>query len=149
MSFIYLATPYSKYKDGLEAANAMASRHAADFLRLKFPVFCPIAHSHSIAVHGGLTAKDHSIWMPLDFAFCEAAFALVVATEDGWEQSYGVGMEIKFFKEMNKPIYFWSPADKLVTHYQLIADLERDWECHKQKVMFEKQKQSWARQTMD
>lgn len=127
MSFIYLATPYSKYKDGLEAANAMASRHAAEFIKMKFPVFCPIAHSHSISVHGGLTAKDHGIWMPLDYAFCDAAFALVVALEEGWETSYGVQKEIQFFERAKKPIYYWAPTLALEKSRSLVESLERDW----------------------
>lgn len=127
MSFIYLATPYSKYAGGLEAANAMASRIAADFIREKFPVFCPIAHSHSISIHGELTAKDHGIWMPLDFAFCEAAFALVVVLEAGWKESYGVQKEIEYFGELGKPIYYYDPAIPVVKDRTLLGELAMDW----------------------
>lgn len=126
MSFIYLATPYSKYAGGIEEANKMASRYAAEFLKLKFPVFCPIAHSHSISVHGGMSAKDHGVWMPLDFAFCEAAFALVVALEPGWKESYGVQKEIVFFKELNKPAYYWQPPS-LKPEDTLVQELAMDW----------------------
>lgn len=132
MSFIYLATPYSKYPKGIEAANEMASRYAARFIELGFPVFCPIAHSHSIATHGGLTAKDHGIWMPLDLAFMESAFALVVALEDGWKESVGVQKEIDYFYVHKKPIYYWTPPT-VSERRDLLCNLNRDWECHQRK----------------
>lgn len=128
MSFLYLASPYSKYHLGLEEANKMASKYAGEFIKLKFPVFCPIAHSHSISVHGDVSAKDHSVWMPLDFAFCDTAFALVVTMEPGWKESYGVQEEIKFFQKRGKPIYYWEPPE--ITN-ELISELQRDWACDK------------------
>lgn len=127
MSFIYLATPYSKYKAGLDEAFKMASRHAGQFIGLKFPVFCPIAHSHPISLYGGLAAKDHGIWMPLDFAFCDAAFALVVVTEDGWEESYGVQKEIEFFTELKKPIHYYNPIIPLHFDEELTSLLAAEW----------------------
>lgn len=130
MSFIYLATPYTKYEQGIEAAFQMACRHAGEFLRLKFPVFCPIAHSHPISEYGGMSAKDHGIWMPLDFAFLDSSFALVVALEPGWQESYGVQEEIKYFKKLNKPTYYWQPP-LLEADQTLIQELAMDWENFK------------------
>lgn len=126
MSFIYLATPYSKFKGGIEEANRLASLYAGEFIKEGLPVFCPIAHSHSISVHGNLSAKDHGVWMPLDFAFCDAAFALVIATMDGWDESYGINEEIKYMTKLRKPIYEWQPptiSDKT----GLLAVLKQDW----------------------
>jgi hypothetical protein len=123
MSFIYLATPYTKFKGGLEEANRLASKYAGTLLEAKLPVFSPIAHSHSIAVHANLAGKDHSIWMPLDFAFTEAAFALVVCKMQGWDESYGLGLEIDFFLKNKKPIYYWQPP---MLNELLRRDLERE-----------------------
>lgn len=128
MSFAYLATPYSKYKDGLEAANIMASKHAATFIGKKVNVFCPIAHSHSISVYGDLQAKDHGVWMPLDFAFCEESYALIVVLEDGWKESYGVQEEIKFFQKRGKPIYYWEPGTDIDINF--LQALRLDEACH-------------------
>lgn len=129
MSFIYLATPYSKYKDGLEEANRLACEYTATLIKHKLPVFCPIAHSHNLAVNTDLAAMDHSIWMPLDFAFTEAAFAMVVCCMDGWDESYGVKKEIEFFKDNNKPIYYWNPPE---LSKDLLYDLKEEFLCHKQ-----------------
>jgi len=80
MSFIYLATPYSKFKKGLDEADRLASFYAAVLIKEKLPVFSPIAHSHAIAKHGKLAGKDHLIWMPLDFAFTESAPSSTAST---------------------------------------------------------------------
>lgn len=138
MSFIYLATPYSKYPAGIEAANIMASKYAARFIELGFHVFCPIAHSHSIAMHGNLTAKDHDIWMPLDLAFMESSYALVVALEEGWDKSVGVQMEIEYFNTHKKPVHYWTPPT-LADRPELIDRLRLD------KIWYQSTKREAAR----
>lgn len=143
MSFIYLASPYSKYKAGQEEANRLVSIYAGEIIKAKLPVFCPISHSHAISVATDLAAMDHSIWMPLDFAFTEAAFAMVVCMMDGWDESFGVKKELEYMKAHNKPIYYWEPlwrsingADGFVLPppTELLLELQRDYECHKEKV---------------
>lgn len=130
MSFIYLATPYSKYKEGLVEANRLACVYAGEFIKANFPVFCPIAHSHAIAVEGNLQALDHSVWMPLDFAFTEAAFAMVVCKMHGWNESYGIGKEIDFFMLNKKPVFFWEPPELTL---DLIAALDKEYTWQKEK----------------
>lgn len=104
--FWYLATPYSKYRDGLEAAFIEASRAAAVLTKAGVGVFSPIAHTHPVAVHGGIDPLDHAIWLPADAPMMEAAAGLVVVKMDGWQESYGIGGEIKAFKQMGKPIEY-------------------------------------------
>lgn len=60
MSFYYLATPYSRYAAGIEAAFQAASEQAAILVRHGIPVFCPIAHTHPIAIHGDIDPFDHA-----------------------------------------------------------------------------------------
>ena len=64
MSYYYLATPYSKYPGGPEAAFQMACRQAAILIKAKIPVYCPIAHTHPIAVQNDMDPFDHGIWLP-------------------------------------------------------------------------------------
>lgn len=130
MSFIYLASPYSKYTDGLVEANRLACVYTGEFIKHKLPVFCPIAHSHAIAVNADLAALDHSVWMPLDFAFTEAAFAMVVCQMQGWKESYGISKEIEFFEMNKKPIFYWTPP---VLQHDLILKLDAEYICAKQK----------------
>lgn len=109
MGFVYLATPYSKFAGGLEGAFKMASQAAAELIRAGIPVYCPIAHTHPIAVHGDLDPLDHRIWLPADTPFLVKAAALVIYEEKGWSESFGIAQEIKFFTERRKPIFRWKP----------------------------------------
>jgi hypothetical protein len=109
--FWYLATPYSKYKGGdLEAAFIEASQQAAILVRAGIPVFSPIAHSHSVAMHGELDPFDHSIWLEADRTFMEAAKGIIVCTMPGWNESYGVAQEVEAFQRMGKPVVFMTPG---------------------------------------
>ena len=66
MSFWYLATPYNKYPYGMDAAFHLACENAALLIRHRVHVFSPIAHSHPIAMAGGLDPVDYEIWMEQD-----------------------------------------------------------------------------------
>lgn len=112
----YLATPYSKYKGGnLEAAFEDASQLAALLLAAGVRVYSPIAHTHPLAVYGGLDPLDHSIWLPFDEAMMEAADCLIVAHMDGWDQSYGIAHEVEFFTKRRKLIFDLDPVTLHVT----------------------------------
>ena len=106
MTFWYLATPYSKYHAGLEAAFEMACLQRALFVKARIPCFCPIVHSHAVAHHGGLDKLDLSIWLPDDAPFMALAKGLVVVKAHGWQESYDIQQEIIVFTERKKPIYF-------------------------------------------
>jgi hypothetical protein len=109
--FWYLATPYSKFKPDIEAAFIEASKQAALLTRAGIPVFSPIAHTHPIAIHGGIDPLDHVIWLEADRTFMEAARGLIVCCMDGWGESYGIGQEILSFKAQRKPIFFMTPNE--------------------------------------
>ena len=101
----YLATPYSKYPDGQEAAFVEASKARAHFVKNGIRAFSPIVHAHPVAVHGGLDLLDHDIWLPDDEPYMHGAHGLVVVMMRGWEDSYGIGEEIKVFKAAGKPVH--------------------------------------------
>lgn len=108
-SYWYLATPYSQYRDGLEAAFALAAKAAAVLVRAGVPVFSPIAHTHPVARFGNMDPLDHSIWLPADEPLMRAAHGLIVLTADGWQDSYGIGFEIEMFNSMNRPVHYMTP----------------------------------------
>lgn len=110
MSFFYLATPYSKYTAGLEAAFQEAAKQAAVLTRAGIPVFSPIAHTHPVAIHGNLDPLDHSIWLEADRTFMEAARGIIVCKMQGWDESYGVKFEIEAFERMGKPVFYMEPG---------------------------------------
>jgi hypothetical protein len=110
MIFWYLGSGYSLHPRGLEAAAAEACRAAGDLMRAGVKVFCPIAHSHAISMHGGIDPLSHEIWMPADEPFMHAAHGLIVLKGDGWEQSRGLRQEIGTFQMADKPIVFMAPG---------------------------------------
>jgi len=104
-SLCYLATPYSKFEGGPDRAFEAACGLAARLISAGVHLYCPIAHSHGIAIHGGLDGLDHSIWMPLDEAMMARCDVLLVARLPGWDQSEGIKQEIDFFERADKAIF--------------------------------------------
>ena len=102
----YLATPYSKYPEGIEKAFQHACEAAAHLVREGKLVYCPIAHTHPVAVYGGLDPFDHDIWLPQDRPFMDGAAGLIVVMMPGWAESYGIGEEIKIFRAAGKPVEY-------------------------------------------
>lgn len=106
---IYLASPYSKYPSGIQQAFQDVSVLAGKLIQKGYKVYSPIAHTHPIAIYGNLDALDHSIWLPFDQAIMRACDAMIVAKMETWDQSYGIGEEIKFFNAAGKPVYYLDP----------------------------------------
>jgi hypothetical protein len=110
MTFWYLATPYSRYYSrypgGIHVAFDQACYQASILIRAGVRVYCPIAHTHPIAMQGGLDPHDHAIWLPADRPFIDAAHGLIVCKMAGWEESKGVKAEIAIFEEADKPVLF-------------------------------------------
>jgi hypothetical protein len=100
----YLATPYSKYPGGIRQAYIEACRAAAWLLRQGVMVFCPIAHSHPIAVYGEIDPLDHGVWIPADTPIMRKATGLIIAMMPTWQESYGIRVERAEFGLAGKPI---------------------------------------------
>jgi hypothetical protein len=111
--FVYLATPYTNFAAGRDAAFQMAAFYAGLLLKAGFPAFSPIAHSHPIARAVGIDETDHALWVAADRPFVEAASALIVLTLDGWRESRGVAHEIAAFSAAGKPIVYAAPDEVL------------------------------------
>lgn len=105
----YLATPYTRYPDGIEAAFVCASKAAADLIRLGIGVFSPIAHTHPVGIHGGIDPMDLDLWLKCDAPLMAGAHGLIVFKLDSWETSRGVAHEVEVFGRAGKPIEYLSP----------------------------------------
>ena len=105
----YLATPYSKYPAGLEAAFQMAAKAAAALVKAGVGVFSPIAHSHPIAIHGEIDAYSHEIWLPSDRPLMDAAKGMLIVTAAGYRESVGIQHEMEVFEAAGKPIMYMGP----------------------------------------
>jgi Domain of unknown function (DUF1937) len=110
MSYLYLATPYSKYPGGINAAYELASREQALLVWAGVPVFCPIAHTHGAAIHGDLDPKDHGIWLKADAPFMDGAAGLIMLKAETWQDSYGMRKEQEAFRDAGKPVFWMTPG---------------------------------------
>lgn len=110
MRYFYLASPYSKYPHGLGAAHRLACGNAALLVIAGVKVYSPIAHTHPVAIHGGIDPCDHTIWLPADAPFMHHAFGLIVLRAQGWAESRGVTEEIVVFEQARKPIVYMAPG---------------------------------------
>ena len=111
LPFVYLATPYSKFPGGIDCAFCAACDVAAWLVQHAVRVYCPVAHTHPIAIAGNLDPHDHKIWLPADRPFMDSAGGLLVAKLPTWEDSFGIAMEIETFEKAGKPIEYldWPP----------------------------------------
>jgi hypothetical protein len=104
--FWYIATPYTQFPTGLQDAFETACRVTAELMRHGIPCFSPIAHSHPLAIIGGLDPVDHELWMRSDAPMLNAACGCLVVMLPGWRDSRGVAHEIAEFTSHSKPIHF-------------------------------------------
>lgn len=114
----YLASPYTaRDADGLPDIAAMERRYveaclvAGALIAAGFRLYCPIAHTHPIAVHCGMPLESHDLWLPADRPFLERCDELWIAMMSGWQASYGVNHEAGFFRERGRPVYLLNPHD--------------------------------------
>jgi hypothetical protein len=101
-----LASPYSRFPDGTEAAFRHACQAAGWFIKNQIPVFCPIAHSHPVAVQCRIPLTDHAIWLPADRPMMNGAAGIAVLMMPSWKQSTGIQHEIGVFLHANKPVEY-------------------------------------------
>lgn len=111
----YLATPYTKYHAGIWPAYKEAARIAGRLTALGISLYSPIAHSHPLAVYGGIDPLDHSFWMRVDARFVAICDALIVAKMNGWDESKGITIEIAAFATAGKPIFTVEPDSLVIT----------------------------------
>ena len=104
---IYLASPYTHPDPAVRQARFEAAcRQAAEMMRCGIPVFSPIAHSHPVALHGGLDALDLEFWERQDLHFVEACSEIWVLQLDGWQESTGLQAEIEMALSLGKPVMY-------------------------------------------
>lgn len=119
---VYLASPYSRYPKGREAAFQEAARLTGLMLEYDFLAFSPIVYSHPLALFLRTRTNDeeHDFWMHIDRQIFRRCDALVVAMMDGWHSSKGVAEEVAFFRWAKKPVWFLDP-EKLELELETLA----------------------------
>jgi len=110
----YLASPYSKYPHGREAAYVEAVKNVSLFYKnpdcRNTVVFSPIAHTHPMSTIGGVEG-DHDFWMRIDYPMLDKACGLIVLKLEGWEESRGVNSEIGYALGARKTIVYMNQGE--------------------------------------
>ena len=104
--FWYVASPYSLYVYGKEAAAREVGMAALELAKRGFTVFSPIAHSHAMCLTAPKLKDDQLFWELQDRPFLESAMGLIVVKMRGWSESVGVDHEINRSRELKKPIMY-------------------------------------------
>ena len=121
-TFWYLASPYTKYPYGVEAAFQEVAKNAALLVLAKVPVFCPITHTHPLAMYVG-DADNHDTWLRADLPMMHSAHGMIRLEMEGWEDSYGMEFEENYFLNAKKPVVSMTPG--LVPLHQLAFALSQ------------------------
>lgn len=110
---VYLASPYSHGDMGVRYSRYKEVSRVAGYLMAKYGliIFCPIAHSYSIADNSPFDDMDHKAWMNIDITILNRCDHLLVLKLAGWEESKGVAEEIEFATTAGIPITYISQED--------------------------------------
>lgn len=110
-SYAYLATPYSKWAEGIDDAACMAEEIAGRLIKAGVPVFSPIAHFHGIAYAADIDPMDADFWLKAEKPLLDAAAVLIIPILKGWDESAGIKQELIWADEQAKPVYFIDPEN--------------------------------------
>lgn len=103
--YLYLASPYTKYPDGMQAAYDTVLANAQELFANGWTIFSPIVHFHPLSARLPLDKMtDSDYWFEVNLPYMLSASGLVVLKMDGWEESAGVSREIAEFRRQHKPI---------------------------------------------
>lgn len=103
-TFWYLASPYSRYRFGLERAALDVAQIGAQLAGRRIPFYCPIAETHAIARAGDMDPLNADLWLEHDAPLMRAASGLLICQLPGWDTSHGIGVEIDVFLGADKPV---------------------------------------------
>lgn len=109
-TYFYVATPYTKFPGGLDAAHILACRLTGELIKLGLPCYSPIAYTHPIALYADMDKVDHDLWVRVDKPLLDGASAMIVIQAESWDESRGIRHEIETFAQAGKPIIYWDPA---------------------------------------
>ena len=106
MSYWYIATPFTKYPHGHEAAYLKACEETTRLALLGIPVLSPIVHGWGMAKYGNAPMVDATFWAQVNLPLMEAARGCIVVQMEGWTQSDGVRDEIDYFYAAKREVVF-------------------------------------------
>lgn len=103
MSYIYLASPYSDPRPSARIRRMKrALAAAAELTSAGYHVFAPIPVGWQLEEKLG--EQPHQFWIDWCMAFLPHASYLYVLTLPGWEESKGLGLEVREAARLQIPI---------------------------------------------
>lgn len=105
--YFYLASPYTKYPYGRRAAHDNICKYTAWLLEHGVFVFSPIVNSHHVCEYVSKeNMLSHDFWLNVDFKYIKNSRGLIVVKMEGWQDSFGIGEEIKYANELGLPVIY-------------------------------------------
>ena len=103
---IYLASPYSHLDESVRERRFQRACEASAVLMWQgLFVFSPIAHSHPIALTGGLPL-GFDYWKKYDEIILGRCDVLIILMLEGWKDSIGIKGEMCMARNLHKPIFY-------------------------------------------
>ena len=113
MRLIYLGGPYSDENKELMKERVDKQAHAlAYFARTadNLVLYSPIVHWSYVEFTYELP-HDFNFWKQQDFHMIRQATAMWVLALDGWKESFGLGQEIEYARDIGKEVMFVIPDE--------------------------------------
>lgn len=119
MSFIYLASPYSHPDPIVRELRFLAVERATHILMKQgLVIFSPIMYTHALANKHKLPFTS-GYWAEFNRTMVAGSRELRVLMLPEWKQSLGIGREMNWAQQLNKPIKYYYCAEAGV------SDLEK------------------------
>jgi hypothetical protein len=109
MKKIYILSPYSHDDEAIRQARyEKACKYAASLVLQGYNAYSPIAHSHGIAIYGGLPLTA-DYWWPINREMIDWADECHCLMISGWQYSAGIRQERDYISQVEKTFYFIKP----------------------------------------
>ncbi len=109
--FWYLASPYTKYPAGEDAAFQAVAEQAALLLEAGVFAVSAITHSHPIYRARPSLGGAWETWAELDRRMIRASTGMIVCKLDTWEESKGIAAEIEFAESIGRRVVYMTPGE--------------------------------------
>ena len=105
-SLIYLAAPYAHPDPAVRRDRVeQVSRYASHLLRQRETVFSPLSHGAAMDSAG----IPDSVWYALGLRIMTSCDELRLLALDGWEESAGVHLELRYAQRLDLPVSVVDP----------------------------------------
>ena len=132
MKNIYLASPYWHVDELVRERRYWAAVKASARLMEQdsnLNIFSPITHSHPVSQH--MENKPHHFWLERDFEYITLfADELWVLKLQGWGESTGIAMELKFVG-IDMPIHYIDPKSLSIDENVFTSCISQYKDLHK------------------